>query len=334
MDLPFEPKPMGVGTILDHSFRIYRRNFGAIALFALLIGALSQILVNLVLLSALPGGLSGPGLSNFFNQYLDILGGDMDNYDDMFSMLTRWGSAMRAGSLLNIAVSLLITPMVTGGITNVVSGYYHGVKDTAGGWFARARSHYGQFLLTGIVLLLSSILSGLVVIIPLFLLMILFALLMSALTLSGGLAGVFIGLPIILAAVVILFTCGFMWTLLIFPAAVNEGSFGFRAARRAFSLTFKNFWRMLGTMALTYLIVFLVQAMLSGGVMFLTTLLGTPLWLNSLVSAPLGALISPLVPIVSSLMYLNARIRREGYDLYLRSHGLSSEYPQPPHTPL
>jgi hypothetical protein len=52
------------------------------------------------------------------------------------------------------------------------------------------------------------------------------------------------------------------------------------------------------------------------------------------VSAPLGALISPLVPIVSSLMYLNARIRREGYDLYLKSHGLSSEYPQPPHTPL
>ncbi|MDR2670410.1 MAG: hypothetical protein LBC26_01650, partial [Oscillospiraceae bacterium] len=292
------------------------------------------LLVNVVLLSALPGGLSGPGLSNFFNQYLDIIGGDLDNYNDMLSMLTSWSEAMRAGSLLNFAVSLLITPMVTGGITNVVSGYYHGVKDTAGGWFARARNHYGRFLLTGVVLMLSSIVSGLAVIIPFFLLFALFALLASVLTLSGSIASIFIGVPIMLVAVAILFTVGFMWTLLIFPAAVNEGSFGFRAAGRALSLTFKNFWRMLGTMALTYLIVFLVQAMLSLGVVFLVALLGAPLWVNTLVSAPLGALISPIVPIVSSLVYLNARIRREGYDLYLRSHGLSSEYPQPPHTPL
>ncbi|MDR0670829.1 MAG: hypothetical protein LBF64_00780 [Oscillospiraceae bacterium] len=334
MDLPFEPKPMGAGAILDHSFRIYRRNFGAVALFALLIGALSQVLVNLVLLFAVPGGLSGPSFSNFFNQYIDMFSGNFDNYNDMLSMLSRWGAATRAGTLLSIAVSLLITPMVTGGITNVVSGYYHGVKDTAGGWFARARSHYGRFLLTGLVLLLSGILSGLVVLLPVTLLIITLGLLVGASALSGGFAGIFAAVLIALVAAVVLVALAFMWTLLIFPAAVNEGSFGFRAARRALSLTFRNFWRMLGALALTYLIVFLVQAMLSGGVTSLFLLLGAPFWLGPLASVPLSALAAPLIPIASSLVYLDTRIRREGYDIYLRSRGLSSAYPQPPHTPL
>ncbi|MDR0381463.1 MAG: hypothetical protein LBH86_05665 [Oscillospiraceae bacterium] len=334
MDLPFEPKPMGVGTILDHSFRIYRRNFGAVALFALLIGALSQVLVDLVLLSALPGGLSGPGLSNFFNEYLDLIGGGIDDYGSMVSMFNRWGSAVRSSSLLGLAVSLLITPMVTGGVTNVVSGYYHGVKDTAGGWFARARSHYGRFLLTGLVLLLSRILSGLVAILPMFFLLVIFGLVIGSTALSGSIVGVLVALPLMLVALAVLVAVSFMWTLLIFPAAINEGSFGFRAASRAFSLTFRNFWRMLGTTVLMYLIVFLVQTMFSVGLTSLVLLLNAPSGIASLASAPLGALVAPLVPIASSLMYLDARIRREGYDLYLRSHGLSSQYPQPPHTPL
>jgi hypothetical protein len=336
MDLPFEPKPMRIGAILDSSFWIYRRNFGPILLFSLLIGASSDIVVNLVTFLALPGGLAGVGWQRLLNQFIDILGNNANgiaNSDDALNFLQSTAgisSALFASSMLGLAVTILIQSMVTGGITNVASGSYHGVTETASNWFAKARHLYGRFVLTGIAQYLCTALSAIALFIPILLIIFVMSIIFGVLSAAGGGFGLVIFVILILLVSFFSIAMAFTWTTLIFPVAVNEGLFGFRAVGRAFSLFFKNFWRLSLTTLFFYFIIFVLETVIGVGTAALFALTDIPLWISSSVSSLLSAFINPLSTIVPVMLYLDTRIRREGYDLVLRSRNLSHPAPESP----
>jgi hypothetical protein len=236
-------------------------------------------------------------------------------------------SALSLSSLLGFAVTILIQPMVTGGITNVASGSFHGVTETATNWFAKARHLYGRFVLTGIAQYLCVMLSVIALFIPFFLVIII----IGALGVTSSGFGVVIATILIFLLFIAMIAIALTWTTLIFPVAVNEGHFGFRAVGRAFSLFFKNFWRLSLTTLFIYFIIFILEAVVGFGTVALFMLADLPLWISTSVSSILSAFISPLTAIVPVMLYLDTRMRREGYDLVLRSHSLSQSVPEPPH---
>ncbi|MCC9173144.1 hypothetical protein [Arthrobacter sp. zg-Y179] len=111
------------------------------------------------------------------------------------------------------------------------------------------------------------------------------------------------------------------------PAAlVFEGIGVFPAIRRSWRLTGGNWWRTFGIMALTSLIVNIVTQVLTvplsfaGSMLTLTesaVLIGVSVVLILAFSLLLGALACAFQSAVTALLYVDLRIRREGFDLAL-----------------
>lgn len=109
-------------------------------------------------------------------------------------------------------------------------------------------------------------------------------------------------------------------------ANVLEGAGPVAGMGRSWALSKGNAWRVLGGIGLAWLLLFVVLFGLQmvagiGGMLIGGTAM---LMIASLIVSALGmALIYPLVPIVSTLMYFDLRIRREGLDLELMAGALA-----------
>lgn len=131
---------------------------------------------------------------------------------------------------------------------------------------------------------------------------------------------VFFGLPAALALNV---------KLLFVPCAVSVEQMGpLRAVARSWRLTGGVFWRTLGTYLLTLVIMWIPTATISGVVITLTAWFfmgdvnlstGSPAALAVTAAGSILSLVLtvPLVTAVQTLLYVDARIRREGYDIVL-----------------
>jgi hypothetical protein len=109
------------------------------------------------------------------------------------------------------------------------------------------------------------------------------------------------------------------------PAVVIEGLGPIRSMRRSWALVRPRFWPVLG--------IAVVSGLLAS---FLTSILGTPFTLGAelvglrwgfillAIGSILPALVaSPFVSIVATLVYFDARIRHEGFDLQMIARGLA-----------
>ena len=102
-----------------------------------------------------------------------------------------------------------------------------------------------------------------------------------------------------------------------FPSVVVEELGPVEALRRAWARAEGRVGHSLGTLALTFLLYFvmLMGATVVGGV---GGLLGGK-YLLLAVTAVVTVLVAPMVPVVTTLLYFDLRIRSEGYDLELLS---------------
>jgi hypothetical protein len=116
-------------------------------------------------------------------------------------------------------------------------------------------------------------------------------------------------------------------------ATVLEETGPIAGLSRSWSLTKGNVLRVLGGVGLAWLLLFIVLL----GLQMLGAMLGLILGGRTAVLAVMlvlnaigGVLIYPLVPIVSTLMYYDLRIRREGLDLELMADDLAAAAPARP----
>ncbi len=112
--------------------------------------------------------------------------------------------------------------------------------------------------------------------------------------------------------------------LMLAPAAISVERLGpIRAIRRSWFLTKGLFWRLLGIYVLSSLIISLAAGTVSSVFSFAGMLLGLAdanlalIGMTTASSITSSVLSLPLTAAVQGLLYVDARIRREGYDLQL-----------------
>jgi hypothetical protein len=288
----FTLKPMSVIGIIDQTIKLYRRNFKAIILFTLLIGGTASLIVSLLQLGTRINMSEWPLQSILEGQFtLDTL-------------LSTYSAAQPnlLASLLSFVVNGFITPLVVGGVTFIALAASHGtIKKNS---LSQVCSIYGKLLGTfwaEIVLIIGVIIAFLITIL---------------IFVSTGFTAGFIIAAIVL--IVCVFFISFL-TVFAFPVAILEGRYGFAWLPRAWKLFISKTGKTIGLVLLTSLFVLILSLILQGIFALFPPLISTVG--NVLVSG----LLEPIPYIAFALLYLDIRMRSEGYDLEIRLASMENE---------
>lgn len=295
-------RPLGLGELLDGAFQACRKNPAATFGTALLIQAVISLLTYLFIGTLVPDALFS---SNFDETDFESV---ESNAGWSVTGLSLLGVLSVVGVLLLQGV--LVVPLARS-ILNLKTGF-------AQTWrLCRSR----LLALAGMGLLLTvAFVIGLAV----------FGVLLGLLVSILGAAG----LPVLILGFLALIAL-FVWLgvkLAFAPAAlVLEPAGIFASLRRSWQLTNRNFWRSFGILALTAILVSIISSVISVPVLLITSLVGAfgsgsgtdagtavaLFALNAAITTFFSAIGYAFQAAVTSLLYVDLRIRREGFDLTL-----------------
>ena len=192
------------------------------------------------------------------------------------------------GLLLTLLVSVLVTPFIAGAISRVVAASYLGQEVSAGEALKATGRRFGPLLVSFLLVHLVELGGFLLCMVP---------------------ALAFMALYVLVA-----------------PAVVVEDLGPVAAMRRSWRLVRPRFWPVLGTALLAGFIANVIGQILSTGPSVIQ-LLFAPSW-GWIVLAVAGVVVAmvtqPIVAIVSTLLYFDARIRQEGFDLQVMAADVKS----------
>ncbi len=223
-------------------------------------------------------------------------------------------------ALLGIA-SLFVTPMTFGLATRVAAEAIEGAAPTVG---AVWRSTLAKFwALLGVVFLgLLAVIAAMIV--PAILIGVAAAMDSPALAVVMGL--------VTFGAVVWVYTR----LSLSFAVVIVERTGPVAGLRRSWQLTRGRFWRVFGTLLLTYFIVFIVLGLLVAASALIGAAFGATgaVILGAIAYLIGGIIITPLFTNVLTLLYYDGRIRREAYDLDVLTEEVTADPSAPPERPF
>ncbi|MCL1912610.1 MAG: hypothetical protein FWG10_01690 [Eubacteriaceae bacterium] len=303
----FSLEPMGVGMLIDRSFKIYRSNFRSVIFFSLLIGGTFTMITSLINVNRMQ---STQTLWSIFSELVYNFENPQNLIEEISNLNANTISPRSwVVSSLN---SVFIQPLVTGGLTLLVFNICTGRErpETPVGWFNLVKPLYSKII--GSQLALSVITLG--IYFALILLVIILSLLFAFSSLPDFL--VFIVMLALLLPSVLGTT---VYSMLALPVAIAEERFGFKFIKRAFQLLFLRFWKSLGLMLATTTLVSIISSVFRMALAFL------PPIFRAVLDAMISGLVSPVSVIASVLLYLDIRISKEGYDLELRNAMLNNQ---------
>jgi hypothetical protein len=287
--------PMGIGEILDRSFRLLRQHF-LLFFFILLIPQ---------------------GMFFLFQKTSPMFFG----VDVQQGMAASMGMGLLVTVLLVVLVMIIIQFWAQGALVHAVSETYLGHKTSVGASYGAMRSRLGRLLGTMIIM---GILLGLLAVVLIFL----SGLLMGVLGSAGGLSGL-AGFVIVCVASAAIFFHFFLNWMLVDKVVVLEDQAWFGALSRSTQLmksrTEQGFWKRPKNKAglillLGFLIgvgihlLFQVPGLLSQ--MFLPMSLGgLTLTLQQILNVIATSLATVFTAIAMILFYYDIRLRSEGFDL-------------------
>lgn len=293
-------RPLGLGDIYDAAFRIIRFNPKATVGSAVLVTAASMaipILVTAVLTILVDFTADSGDLSSA----------------EAASIVGSFGS-FAVGSILQ-SVGLVL---VTGMIAHVTAAAAIGRRLTLGEAWAATRG--SRWRLIGLTLLLALMTTGIVLVYVVAWVVVALALPTWAIVVFG-----LVSAPAFLAFLL------WFWIRVYYlpvPALMIERTTVFRAIGRGFRLTSRQYWRTFGIGVLTLIIVQIAAGVLAFPFTLGGQLVGSGLvssqWapLISIVLLALGSVVgaaftAPFTAAVTSLQYLDQRMRKEAYDVEL-----------------
>jgi hypothetical protein len=295
-------RPLGLGDIYDAAFRIIRFNPKATVGSAVLVATVAWLVP--VVVTAL--------LSFTLDLSLDISGSGGSS--DVIGLVGSLGSLAVAGMLVGFG-----TILVTGMIAHVAAAAAVGRRLTLGEAWGATRGK--RWRLIGMAFLLG---------VAVLLLMAIYALLWVLVVVAAGERT----LPIVLWGVLSVPAFGclmvFFWVRVYYlpvPALMLEPVGVVGALGRGFALTRKQFWRTFGIALLTLLVVGIASNFIgipigiigqvigiAAGPQYALLVLVVTQALTQVVSA---AFVTPFTAAVTSLQYLDQRMRKEAYDVEL-----------------
>ena len=270
-------RPLDVGDILDEAFRIYRANF--------------SLMLTLALVASIPAVISGIGSGsggalNTVQQFAAFSqGGDLVRPDTTLLPLTV------VGTLLGVLMFPISTAAPIFGACAVTLG----LPATVGSILRQSLRNYWRVWLIGIIYLLVSISSILIISIPF--------------------------------VVWLLVRWNFRYQVLYLEHAGVGGSLN-----RSSALVKGSWWRVFGILFLIGLIVGILGLIVQGMFGLLALLAPSGLWrqaIGGILSALGEAVLLPFGAIATTLLYLDQRVRLESLDLQLMA-GQAGEAARPP----
>jgi hypothetical protein len=283
--------PLNLGELLDQAIRLYRRNF------LTFIGIIATVQIPITALQVVASLFTVSAMPNLQNSNRLL-----DSSSPMFGAAYFIG--MAASVLVTIISFVLIQGLATAALTRAVAGSYLG--ESVGLWEAYEKIGRSWLSLLGALLLAGLIALGLVIwfIIPC----------VGWLT-GGGILAFFGGVIVPLIA----------------PVIVLEKQSAFHSIRRAWDLSRRRFWWVLGFVLILYIF---AQLVITGPVTLIGVafqfVAGGPLNLSmtaaiiqtvlqSLVQLTFSVIYLPLQIAAITLMYFDLRVRTEGFDLTVLS---------------
>lgn len=291
-------RPLGLGELLDGAFQACRRNAAATFGSALLIQAVISVLTLFL------------ARSLFSPDFLDT--------DDFAAAEQAAGPALTSASLLTV-VSVVGVLLLQGMLVVPVARSILNLKTGFGQTWRLSRKRLLPLAGLGVALTVAIVVGFFAFA---------FALVVVVDTLGT------LGIPVVIFGVLALIAV-FVWLavkLALAPAAlVLEPAGIFASLRRSWQLTRRNFWRSFGILALTALLVTIVSSVISTPVILILSFVGafgsggdpgpaaamTLVALNLAVTAFFSAIGYAFQAAVTSLLYVDLRIRREGFDITL-----------------
>ena len=299
-------RPLGLGDIYDAAFKIIRHNPRATVGSAVLVAAVAM---------AIPVLVTGV-LSLAVDLSFDASGsGSADpTADDLVGLLGAGGSLL-VGTLLQSLGLILVTGMIARVCAAAAIGRRLGLVE------AWQETRGRRWRLIGLTALLAVLLTLLLAVYAgLWVLVVLLADQVWPVVVFG-----LVSVPLFLTCLV------WFWVRVYYlpvPALMLEDVGVLGAIRRGHELTRRQFWRTFGIALLTVVVAQVAGSMLSLPISFLgqgAALAGAPpewsLFLlvlsQALSSVVAAAFVSPFTAAVTSLQYLDQRIRKEAYDVEL-----------------
>ncbi len=303
-------RPLALGDILNGAFTCIRGNPKATLGFAaIIIGSLS--IINAILSAAIR--------SSATNAFTTNANGTLNT-----SNFGHFVATTLAVIAITLVLSLLANAVLTGMLTMVIGRGVLGQKVSIGDAWQLASPRVPALI--GVSLLTTLIYIGLAI--PYWLILIL---LLVAHSTGGAVAwGVLGGILTVLVEMA-------TWALLALsaPAVVLERQGPVDSIRRSWALVRPLFWRVLGILLLTYLIVFVASFILEIPFAIIadvldtrttdalgittTTVTVTSTIVSTIGSIIVGTITRPFLAAVAVLLYMDVRMRDEGLDLALRN---------------
>lgn len=333
-------QPLGIGDIIDRSFRLYRRHFKVFLYTAAIVTLPLALVTGYFTQSAMQGQM------NALQSLLTEGAGSAQAFEDLVASSAATGGAFALQFLLSIAsaVAYLLTFLA---LTALAIRTLRGDGPTLSlGWRSAQRAFWPA-LRMGILVFLAFI--GVALIVMLVFLFIsflgagIFGGLMSGLDSGGGeigaVIGLLIGLCCLMPLIFLLFVGPFVylgarWTIA--TPALIDGNLGARESlRTSWRLTKGAIWRVVGFLVLIYILSFILFAVPYYIVQGLSVVLlgGQNIWLSAVIALLFGTLLQilwlPMTAIFPVLLYFDLRLRASGGDIGSRLERLEATLGQP-----
>lgn len=302
-------RAMNLGELLDAVFSLYRRNFVLIAAISAIVqvpyAVLAFVLYQLTDFTGLQSQLLNAEQS---------LGtpGQVTTPDQLQPVLNALGPLFLVSGLLSLVAIFIVLPLAEAATTRAVSDRYLDRPASIGSSYAAAFRRLGALVVQSLILTV-----GFATI---------FAAAFALMLLLGATLGP-LAIPLIAAEIVGLIVLGvvvYVRTSLAPPAIVLERLSGWRGLVRSWHLVAGQFWRIFGIRLLLALITTIIGAI----VVSILTLAGLSLDANGrfvlqqVASAVAAVFVSPITYIAVTLLYYDARIRKEAFDIEMLAQTL------------
>lgn len=274
----FDLRPYTVADILDITFQLMKSNWKALAILTLVFALPDGIV------SAISNAASHPESQGFsFGS-----SGSFSYLSNFSNDESASGAALAVSliaALFSLLISLLLQPLVQGAIVRLVAANFVGRDMTPREAFDGVKGMWLTFVGASI---------------------------MVTLAILGGLIGLIIGALV----VAVLFTA-------VVPIIAIEEEGVFNAMGRSWALMKRGFWRYLGARVAFWFITSMVSAAVVAVPLFVAYLFyGAGLTPLGAIFAAIGSVLSsvvafPIGAIAATLIYFDARVRFEGFDVQL-----------------
>jgi hypothetical protein len=300
---------MNLGELFDAVFSLYRRNFALIAAISAMVQVPYAVLTYGLYQLANYSGLQSQ-LQNAEQSLANP--GQVPSGEQMQQIFNALGAVLAISGVLSLIAIFLVLPLAEAATTRAVSDRYLDRGASISTSYAAAIRRLGALIVQSLILAVGFSVA-----------------VVAAISLSVALA-IALGagsIPLIFL-VAVAFIAGaalvYVRTSLAPPAIVLERVSGWRGLVRSWNLVSGLFWRILGIR----LLLGLITAVISGIVVFLLTLAGLALDANGrfvlqeVASAFAAVFVSPITYIAVTLLYYDARIRKEAFDIEMLAQTL------------